>query len=45
MQEAMVVGRSTDHDGNLVGTYNRDPIFYTRVYDLMFPDSAIQDFS
>ena len=42
MQVAKVIDRSTDRYGNPVGTYNRNPSVNTQVYDVMFPDGAIQ---
>ena len=35
---AKVIGRSVDPDGNIIGTYNDDPILNTLVYDVEFPD-------
>ena len=30
-----------DKDGKVKGTYNKNPIHETRVYDVMFPDGAV----
>ena len=45
MQAARVVSRAKDDDGKIIGKYNVNPILDTRVYDVMFPDGAIQQYS
>ena len=40
MSSAKVVSRSKDKHGKVKGTYNKNPILDTRVYDVMFPDGA-----
>ena len=45
MKTARVVGRATGADGVPVGTYNSNPVLNTRVYDVMFPDGSIQQYS
>jgi len=45
MQAAKVIGRSTDGEGNPIGQYDPNPMLNTRVYDVMFPDGAIQQYS
>ena len=45
MQAAKVLGRSTVIEGNPIGTYDPNPMINTRVYDVMFPDGAIQQYS
>ena len=42
MRAAQVVGRSRNADGEMTGTYHPNPILNSQVYDVMFPDSAIQ---
>ena len=44
MQAAKVLGRSTDIEGNPIGSYDPNPMINTRVYDVMFPDGAIQQY-
>ena len=45
MRAAKVIGRSRGPDGNAQGSYNTNPIINTRVYDVMFPDGAVQQYS
>ena len=45
MQAAKVIGRSTDIEGNPIGSYDPNPMLNTRVYDALFPDGAIQQYS
>ena len=41
MISAKVVSQVKDKDGKVKGTYNKNPIPDTRVYDVMFPDWAV----
>ena len=41
---AKVVGRSKDDRGNIKGSFNNNLILNTRVYDVMFPDGAVQQY-
>ena len=41
MSSAKVVSRVKYKYGNLKGTYNKNPILDTRVYDVMFPYGAV----
>ena len=45
MQMATVIGRATDSDGVPVGSYDSNPILNTRLYDVMFPDGSIRQYS
>ena len=45
MQAARVISRAKDAEGKVIGTYNNNPILDTRVYDVMFPDGAVQQYS
>ena len=45
MRAAKVIGRTTNSDGVPLGTYNSNPILNTRIYDVMFPDGSIQQYS
>ena len=45
MQAARVIGRATNSDGNPVGTYDKNPILNTQVYDVMLPDGTIQQYA
>ena len=45
MGAAKVIGKTTNSDGVPLGTYNSNPILNTRVYDVMFPDGSIQQYS
>ena len=41
MSSGKVVSQVKDKDGEVKGTYNRNPILNTRVYDVMFPDGEV----
>ena len=41
---AKVVERSKDDRGNIKGSSNDNPILNTRVYNVMFPDGAVQQY-
>ena len=41
MSSAKVVSRVKDKDRKVKGTYNKNTILDTRVYDVMFPDGAV----
>lgn len=45
LQNARVVGRHKDSDGNVVGTFNENPILNTIVYDVEFPDGAVRQYA
>ena len=45
IQAAKVIGRSTDIEEDPIGSYDPNPMLNTRVYDAMFPDGAIQQYS
>ena len=45
MQNAKVIGRATDQDGNVIGTYGYNPYSNTMVYDVEFPDVEIKEYS
>ena len=38
IQNAKVIGRDTNKDGNVIGTYQVNPYYNTMVYDVEFPD-------
>ena len=42
---AKVAGRKRDHNGNLVGMDNENPILDTRVYNVEFPDGHLEEYS
>ena len=41
MSSSKVVNWVKDKDGKVKVTYNKNPILYTRVYDVMFPDGLV----
>jgi hypothetical protein len=43
--KAKIIGRKRDQDGNLVGTYNSNPILNTIVYLAEFPDGSISEYA
>ena len=45
MQAATVIGQSVDLEGNPIGEYDANPMLNTRVYDVMFPDGLVQQYS
>ena len=38
MQTARVIGQARDKEGKTIGTFNQNPIVYTKIYSIMFPD-------
>ena len=45
LQAATVLGQSTNLEGNPISENNDNPMINSRVYDVMFPDSFIQQYS
>jgi hypothetical protein len=45
MMAAKVIRRHTDDNGKAHGKHSANPILDTRVYDVMFPDGAVQQYS
>jgi hypothetical protein len=45
MKSAKVVSRALDSDGKPKGSFNRNPILDTRVYEVMFPDGEMRRYS
>jgi len=45
MQVARILKRSTNDNGALIGNANKNPILDTRVYDVMYPDGAVEQFT
>ena len=45
MQAARVVRRVKDDMGSVIGSYNDNPILDSRVYEVMFPDGVMQQYS
>ena len=45
MRAARVVGRSKDIDGIPIGQYDPNPYMDSRVYDVMFPDGAVEQYA
>ena len=45
MQAGKVVGRVLSKDGLAIGSYNKNPVLDTRVYEVMFPDRNTQQYS
>ena len=39
-----VRGRKRDHFFNLVGDPNKNPILYTKIYELEFPDIHVEEY-
>ena len=45
MQSARVIGRASDGVGVPIGEYDPNLIMNTRVYDVMFPNGSVQQYS
>ena len=45
MQTAIVTGQSKDKDRNFIGTPNKNLILDTTVYNVMFPDGSVSQYS
>ena len=45
MMNAKVIGRSRDKNGNIVGTYDNNPMLNTVIYDVEFPDGAVKQYA
>ena len=41
ISSAKMISPVKDKDGKVKGTYNKNPILDTRVYDVMFPDGTV----
>ena len=42
---ATIIGGTKDSEGNEKGRYHSNPILNTQVYDVMFPDGAVKQYS
>ena len=42
---AKVIGQVKDNNGKVKGTYNKNLILDTRVYDVMFPEGAVYQYA
>ena len=45
LKAATVIRRVTDDNGVAIGQYNQNSILDTRVYEVMFPDEATQQYA
>ena len=45
MQLATVLGQSTSTEGDPIGEYDDNPMINTRVYDVLFPDGVVHQYS
>ncbi len=45
MVNAKVLGRSRDTNGNIIGTYDNNPMLNTVIYDVEFPDGAVKQYA
>ena len=45
VKSAKVKGRSKDSDGNIVGTYDNNPLLNSMLYDVEFPDGAVKKYA
>lgn len=45
LMKARIIGHKRDHDSNLIGHYNANPVLNTRVYPEEFPGGHIQELS
>ena len=44
-QSANIIRRATKSDGTSVGSYNDNPIIYTRIYEVIFNDGSTQEYA
>ena len=44
MKSAKVLRRSKDPDGNMIGTYDANPLLNTHIYDVEFSDGTIREY-
>ena len=44
IRAAKVVGQSKDDRGNIKGSFHENPVLNTCVYNVMFPDDAVQQY-
>ena len=44
MKKVKVVGQSKEDNGNIIGTYDSNPMLNTMVYDAKFPDGTIRKY-
>ena len=45
MKAALVKGRHTDDNGNVVGTFDNNPLLNSLIYDVEFPDGSIREYA
>ena len=45
LRNAKILRRSLDSTGRSVGTYHKNPILNTLVYDVEFPDGEVKEYS
>ena len=45
MRKAKVIGRSKNKNGEVIGTYDANPILNTTIYDVEFPDGEIREYA
>jgi len=45
IQAARIVGRSKDENGKSMGKYHEDRYLDTRVYDVLFPDGTMSQYT
>lgn len=45
IKAAKVIARSKDKDGDMIGSYNINPMLNTVVYDVKFPDGTVREYS
>ena len=45
MRAARVIGFAKDDKGREKGTYNPEPVLDTRIYEVMFPDGAVEQYA
>ena len=45
LKAARVLGRAVDDSGSSIGQYDSNPMLNTKIYDVMFPDGAVQQYA
>ena len=45
LKAARVLGRAVDDNGSSIGQYDSNPMLNTKIYDVIFPDGAVQQYA
>ena len=45
LRKAKVIGRTTDENGRVIGTYDQNPFLNTTIYNVQFPDGEVKEYA